>query len=289
MFAAMILATVTPLASPLPAIDAKADALLAAARAYVARRVFPATLSYRVAIALTDEHGRSVSRTYESGYDAVRDVVYTHAVSDEENAHPFTPRGTNVVVGFSASTSTGSTGTSVRVNKPADLPDVLGVPMLSPTYAFGLSHESAPVSDDESSSLQVIGRVNAGSRAYYASYIGDEVIDGETCAHLRLLPAYHPERLRLRELWVAADGAPVAAVTHGNFTSRPWDGLDWLITFERDGSALYVRSETTEQSVRIDKSRHGVVSVTFQDISADDVRKRFLLSIEPGNPVTEPH
>ena len=274
----------------IPAVDEKADLLLSTARAYVSRHSSVAHVSYRVVVSLTSGNAIVSRRTYDSAFDGASRVVYANSISEEEPNHPIVPHGINVVISASASTSTGSTGgTGISLGRPLDEKDVIGAPVLTPSYFFGLARPPEPQADALGGSLRTIVQTKVVNREYYASYLGDETVAGEPCAHLRLISVTHPEKHRLREVWVASDGAPLQAIIHGNFTTRPWDGLDWTITFRRDAAALFIDSETTQESVRIDKLRKGRVSISFQDVIADAEDNRFLLHLEPYNAVREPN
>jgi hypothetical protein len=262
------------------------EAVFAAARSYVTARSYPSRLVYHIVVKLNGADGHESTRTYDSAYDGAKDIVYTHSISEEEAAQPYVPRGIDVLVGFGVSSGTGSTGASIPLNRPGDDKDVLGVPMLAPTYAFGLGRQKPVTVLD--SGLPIIGSVSTNVHDYDVTYIGEEAVGGETCSHIKVVPTHSPDRLRLRELWIASDGAPLKIVTHGNFTSTPWDGVDWIITFRRAGTALYVDTEHTRDAVRVDRYRSGRVTLCFRDIVSAPFDSRFIINLTPRNTVREP-
>src|ERR1700682_5643005 len=104
--------------------------------------------------------------------------------------------------------------------------------MVTATYWLELGRGMMP-ERLSSGSLREIGRVATKPADYTVSYRGVETIAGEPCLHVGLVPRTGTPRSRLRELWVAvADGAPLRARVRGNFSTGPWDGIDWTITFK---------------------------------------------------------
>jgi len=272
-------------AGPADCTGACASALLQSARSFVASRKYPARIAYEVRVTLRKPNGIEETRTYRSAYDVARNVVYTKSISIEEQAAPVTPRGTNVAIGFLSN----GIGSRLLLGRPASDPDVIGVPLLSPTYAFGLGRGTVARPAVAPGDLAEIGHVTTTSADYEVTYLDDDDVAGEPCRHLSLVPRSPSPKARLREMWVAqSDGAPLKARLHGNFTSRPWDGLTWTVTFRRAGDALYIGSETTEQIVRIDGHREGRVAVEFRNVAEKEFQNEFLLNLIPRHAVREP-
>jgi hypothetical protein len=272
-------------AAPADCTEQCAQEILQAARSFVSSRRYPARLQYNVRVTLRKADSTDEPQTYRSAYDAANNVVYVKSISVEETAHPVRATGTNLAIGFSLQ---GMELFRASLGRPASDPDILGVPLVTPTYSFGLGRgtisERAP-----SSSLREIGRVATKSAEYTASYRGVETIAGEPCLHVGLLPRTSTPRSRLRELWVAvADGAPLKAQVRGNFSTGPWNGIDWTITFKRFGEALYLDAEITDNPVRLSKAREGRVVVEFLDIAERDFHRDFLASIAPMRAAREP-
>jgi hypothetical protein len=281
-----------------PCDEACAQAILRSARAFVGSRSIPPEIEYDVEVRLLRPDGGSDDRTFHAGYVARDRTIYARAISNEEAAHPVTPHGVTVKVGLQISIPTaGGIGTdaapitrtfSRTLSRPASDPNVLGTPFLTPTYAFGLGRPSVATSIADGG-LRTIGQTESGIREYDARYIDDEMIGGELAHHIALAPRRRSPQARVRELWVAVrDGAPLQARIHGNFTSAPWDGLDWTVTFRRDGDALYLVAETTVSDVELPWKRHGRVDVDFLAIKEGDVRRDFLVRLVPGGAIFEP-
>lgn len=267
--------------SPLPCDNACAKAIVQSARSFVSTRTYPAGIGYDVRVALHKQSGAEDTRTYHSAYDFTNGVFYVKSISAEEDAHPYVPHGTDVVISFG--------GFGKKLGRPGSDPDVLGVPELSPTYLFGLRRAvSAPT--ESNSTLSTIGRISANTAEYEVAYVGDEDIANEPCAHIRLVPIRLSPNSRLRDLWVArSDDAPLMARTQGNFTAGPWDGMDWTIHFRRDGNALYIVSEETETEVVLKQPmRQGRVIVSFERLTSIDPFRGFLFSQPPRKAVREP-
>lgn len=66
--------------------------------------------------------------------------ILVSSISQEEVANPSTPRGTDFSIHFylAGGRGSGTSDTSISVGRPASSADVLGVPILTPTYMFGL-------------------------------------------------------------------------------------------------------------------------------------------------------
>jgi hypothetical protein len=143
-------------------------------------------------------------------------------------------------------------GQTVNVT-PRDQYDVLGVPLLSPAYSFGLRPES-PISKDQRgtapTSLKTIASVTAVRHDYDVYYAGEETIDGAACYVLMLMPRREPAVFRLRKLWVdELTFETHQALLDGNFTAGPGPSLPWLVRFTNIAGATYIKDETAAAPV----------------------------------------
>ncbi len=258
----------------------------ARARGYWAAQRYPRYLSYRVQISGGLPAG-SVTNTYASFADTLADVVHVRATSAEKAAHPYVPHGTNVSVTlkvsytrhpklFSGPGADGDDGDihvskTVRVTQ-AQQQDILGVPLLTPAYSFGLRPDDVQARATTASrapGLKTIAAVTASRRDYDIRYDGLQTLEGVACYHLALTPLRDPAHLRLRELWIDTQTfATRQARVQGNFTAGPSPTLAWTIRFTGHDGALYIQSEDAAQPVHYLGRTYAGVRVTFDDVQA---------------------
>lgn len=270
---------------------------------------YPRYLSYSVVIS-GDGAAGTVTNTYASFADTIGDTVNVHATSVEEAAHPYVPRGANVNVNlkvsytrhpelFSPPIAEGDNGDiyvskTVRVTKREQF-DLLGVPLLSPTYSFGLRPNDAAQRNASAApqpGLKTIASMTAVRRDYDVVYTGVEAVDGTSCYHLTLTPRRDPARFRLRGLWIGEQSyATRQALVQGNFTAGPGPALPWLIHFAEIDNATYVTREDAVHPVRYLGRTYSRVSVAFSAISpaaAPDVTWSLTLFKTSGDVLREP-
>lgn len=301
MFSSLLFAAA--LASPDP------YALYARARDRWAQQSYPRYLSYSVVIS-GDATAGAVTNSYASFVDTVSNTINVRATSVEEAAHPYVPHGANVNVKlkvsytrhpklFSPPSVDGDDGDihvsqTVRVTK-RDQFDLLGVPLLSPTYSFGLRPDEAlepKVSTTAPPGLKTIASITAVRRDYDIAYGGVEPIEGSACFRLTLTPRRDPSHFRLRELWIDAQSyATRQALVQGNFTAGPAPALPWLIHFAEIDNATYITREDALRPVRYLGRTYRNVSVSFtglQPAAAPDVTWRLALFTTSGDVLREP-
>ncbi|HEY1653492.1 MAG TPA: hypothetical protein VGF86_00085 [Candidatus Tumulicola sp.] len=248
-------------------------ALFLRARSAVSSARYPDKLDYTIAIAGVDgatpreNHYRASARPAE-------DVVDVAPLSVEQAAQPPpVPHGFNVTLNISISGGRGSgVGTYViPLGRPAASPDLLGVPLLTPTYSFGLARW-APKHDfaTAESPLPVIAVVSTGARDYSVTLVDEPVLDGSPTYHLKLVALRSPKVNRLRELWAGeSDYLPRKAVVAGNFTLAPLVDVPWTIDFSVIAGAPFVSRETADAPLYMPHRR----VVRDATISFDDVRE----------------
>ena len=255
-----------------------AYAIFQRARSAVTAAAYPRRLDYTVAISGYDGD-RFRENHYRASYKASSGEVLEEPISDEELAAPSTPHG--VKVRF-AVTLYGVVGIVIPLGRPPPSADVIGVPLLSPTYAFGLPYTrfaSVKSEDPEAADLKTIAIVSASSRDYAATLLDTPLLDGVPTYHLQLTPLRKPKVNRLRELWVGEDDyLPREAVVAGNFTTAPLTDVPWTISFALFDGAPVIASEKAGATLYLSHRR--VVrdaTIAFQDFH------------EPsGSPVGEP-
>ncbi len=260
-------------------------AIYAQARARWQSQSYPAFLTYRVTISGADGTG-TVTNTYGSSTDTATNAIAVTATSVEESAHPYTPHGVTLQSKISISyagkpvlgkaPSVDPTGI-VHVSRVMPISnqqqyDLLGVPVLSPTYSFGLAPAGAPSrSAAQAVRLQTvlptIASVIAVRRDYVIRYEGLESIDGIACYHLALAALRDPATFRLRALWIEKDSYYTRrALVQGNFTQGPGPRLPWLVRFNRSGPLIYIADETAVGTVKYLGHVYANVTVRFSDV-----------------------
>lgn len=239
------------------------------ARSAVSSATYPRRIDYTVAISGFDGD-RFRENHYRASY--LRDgTILEDPISDEELAapptvpHGFTIRIQGIVIG----------------RQPAS-PDLIGVPLLAPTYAFGLRFpQTSGTSEPDSSGAPIptIAIVSTASRAYAVTLLDEPLLDGRLTYHLQLTPLRKPSVNRLRELWVDAnDDLPRKAVVAGNFTTAPLTGVPWTISFGLFDGVPVIEREVA--GAIIHAPHHRVlrdVSVAFESVREPD-----------GSPIGEP-
>ena len=149
------------------------------------------------------------------------------------------------------SNETGATILSGPISRPSPPTDLLGIPELAPTYAFGLRPGFRLATTTLGAGPTVIGRVGARTTFYKITVVGTEAVEDLETIHLRFEPLREPRRYRLRDLWVSStDYWPAQARVFGNFTVEPEMSVPWLVRFVRINGATYVASETAAGRLR---------------------------------------
>lgn len=248
---------------------------------------YPSFLSYTVAVDVT-ERGVAKSRHYHLTYDAQNNLIDVNPVSDEEQAAP--PQPTGFIVHLKTLRQNHAV-IDKKVGNPGDAVDFLGIPKISPTYAFGLNSDAEtagepdsgalvaqirkeyndPVplqkaaQESQSGALKTIAAVSTRTRAYDIASDGMEAVDGHVCYKLRLTPNRDPQRLRLRELWIDSQTYQTRQLlSAGNFTGA---GSEWLVHFAEVDGAMYIASEDAVGSVGVGPHRYEKAAVSFEDIA----------------------
>ncbi|HEY1428838.1 MAG TPA: hypothetical protein VGF18_04655, partial [Candidatus Tumulicola sp.] len=227
-------------------------AIFSQARAAVTAARYPERIDYTIHVSGYDgsvpraNHYLAVDRV--DGQD-----LKVAAISAEEKAAPPTPRGVNV--SFDAAICFMLCEVvHIPMGRPVASQDLLGVPMLTPAYAFGLQypltrHDRTQL-DPSQAGLPVIAVVSTQAREYDIAFMGSQTIDGTDSYGLRLTPRRNPKSNRLRELWVGAvDHLPRRATVAGNFTVAPLTDVPWTIDFTVIDGAPYIRDERADATL----------------------------------------
>jgi hypothetical protein len=205
--------------------------------------------------------------------------VRVEGISDEEQAAPHDARGVNFKLSLSIGWNTGAGGQSESATADAHRkeasPDYPGIPLISPSYLFGLTPAHADASKAiplGTSRLPTIATVTAVDRVYVVSLVGTESLGALYAYHLHLSPTSHPERYRIRELWVDVYTYQVVQLeTQGNFRDAPMSNVPWLVRFQNVGGNIYIQSETALQPLVFHHDRtFSTASISFDDIRGAD-------------------
>jgi len=213
-----------------------ADAIFSRARDAASMQRCQARLEYIIVVA-ADIDGRVEENHFRASYLYDLDYLHVNAFSREEQQHPYVPHGSNIVVApFGIELIGLSRALTTKINHDGPPLDLLGVPVLKPSYTFGLKRASQgspqPQDTQPPSGLRVIGSTSALLRDYAVELVAVEKYEGDEAYHLRLTPLHEPRRYRLRELWVDASSyAVLQIVTNGNFGEGPPTKSKWVTTY----------------------------------------------------------
>jgi hypothetical protein len=266
-----------------------AYALFLHARSAVTAAQYPQRIDYTIAVTGLDGQ---IPRTnhYRADTDVTTNEVRVFSMSEEELAAPApVPHGFNVNLSAFLCGGRCETG-SVTVHEPVGPAprafDLIGVPKLSPVYAFGLAfpHYGGSSTIAEST-LPTIAVVSTKTRDYDVAIVDTPSIDGIPTYHLRLTPLRKPKDNRLRELWIGVtDYLPRRAVVSGNFTLAPLVDVPWTIDFVVRDGAPYVAREAAGATLYLPHRR--VVrdaAIAFENVDESDGSFLHRPLIEPEN------
>jgi hypothetical protein len=224
-------------------------ALFSQTRSAVSSARYPERIDYTIDVSGYDG---SVAKTnhYQAIDHVETQMLKVGAISAEEKTAPPTPHGVDVK--FVAGICFGLCwGIAVPVGRPVASQDLLGVPLLTPAYTFGmqypLTRRAASQADAEVEELPVIAVVATQTRDYTIDFVDDETIDDTPVYHLHLTPLRNPKTNRLRELWAGVDDhLPRRATVAGNFTIAPLVDVPWTIDFTVVDGAPYIQRERAD-------------------------------------------
>lgn len=231
-----------------PAVDAWS--IFAHTRSAVTGVQYPWRLDYTIAVSGLDGE-KPVADHYRASCDLSDGTIKLFPISDEQlAAPPPVPHGFNV----SISIAFYGGGFTIPVGHPAPYQDLIGEPLIAPTYMFGLRYSGVPYNvkpvGNEPTTLPVIATVSTQNRDYAVTLAGTAVLDGVAVYDLQLKPLRKPKDNRLRELWVGtSDYLPRKAVVAGNFTTAPLVDVRWTIDFTVANGTPYVTREAAQQTL----------------------------------------
>jgi hypothetical protein len=264
--------------------------LFAHARAAVSSARYPASVDYTIAISGLDgqtpraNHYRAYSRPAEG-------IIDVAPVSAEEEAHPIVVHGINFALTATVCggrCETGSATVSEPVGRAPDSADLVGVPIIEPTYAFGLKYPEArgQPQTEEASKLPTIAIVATQTHDYDVTLVDEPLVDGTPTYHLRLKALRKPHDNRLRELWIGqSDYLPRRAVVAGDFTIAPLVDVPWTIDFGVTAGCPYIADEKAQATLFL-AHRHVVQNAVIafenvRDAGDDSFFHRPLIQYDP--------
>ncbi|HEY3674812.1 MAG TPA: hypothetical protein VGK84_02355 [Candidatus Tumulicola sp.] len=256
-------------------------AIYAQAQAYWLAQRYPQQLQYRVVVRILEAGKERVER-YESRYDASSDAIDVNPVSDYERDNPVRPSGLNIgILGY-------------RIGKPLPQVDFLGVPVLAPTYTFGMASfvpapEPTPFNSEAlvneirreyndpnprvtptptpPAEPPVIAVVVAAHRNYAITFAGAETIAGHPCYHLRLRAVRDPGKYRLRDLWIDQGTTATWRLAVGsNFLTGPGTKIPWTVDFVEINGVQYIDQETAAVPMSVAGEIYTQTVVGFENV-----------------------
>jgi len=255
-----------------PAVNAWS--IFAHARSAVTSVQYPWRVDYTIAISGLDG-AKPESDHYRGTCEPSDGSIKVFPMSDEQlRAPPPVPHGFNASLTLGICFA-GCGGVRIPVGHPAPYQDLIGQPLIAPTYMFGLRYRGIPYNIKPvgtESALPVIATVSTKDRDYEVSLLGDEALEGVDTYHLQLLPLRKPRDNRLRELWVGRnDYLPRRAVLAGNFTVAPLVDVPWTVDFSVINGTPFVTRESTGETLYL--AHHRVVRdavIAFENINEPD-------------------
>ena len=246
------------------------------ARSAVTSAQYPRRLTHTIAVSGLDSQ-TPVADHYRASADPDDRAIRILPISDEQlAAPPPVPHGMNVSISIGLCIAKGGCGgVQIPVGHRAPYQDLLGQPLLEPTYMFGLRYRAmraAASSPQADSSLRVIAVVSSRTRDYRVSLIDSPLLEGVPTYHLGLTPLRKPKDNRLRELWIgSSDYLPRKAIVSGNFTLAPLVDVPWTVDFSILDGAPYITRESAVDTLYL--AHHRVVreaAIAFEDIREPD-------------------
>jgi len=261
--------------------------IFARARQVWTAQRYPDYMTYTVAVDVI-EKGVEKTRHYHLAFDSVSGKIAVNPVSDEEVATPADPTGINFHLQPKRAFHTLY---DKRVGNPGEAVDYLGVPMIAPTYSFGMASpgtDSEPPGSDAlvaqirkefndptpaaktqaavtDPHVRTIASVTSYVRRYTITLAGIDSVQGSDCYHLLLQPNRDPQKLRLREVWVDTQTFETRQlVSAGNFTGSR---VPWRITFGDLNGEQYITSETALATVGVGDHHYERATISFEAIA----------------------
>jgi hypothetical protein len=274
------------------------DAIFSRVRDVVSEQACPKRIEYEIIVS-ANVNARLEQNHFRATYLADEDYLHVSSFSEEEGENPYVPHGTNVLIKPIVPLVGLSEALTEKMNHDGPPVDLLGVPMLSPTFTFGLARRGAATDRPERnvepspSGFKIIGSAESVARDYRVSLLGVEPYDRGQAYHLALSPERDPKKFRLRELWVDTESfALLKIVSAGNFNQGPALGARWLTTFQTLDDCRVVDREIALDPLDYGRGReYSDTTVSFEILRKPEAYKQPLLIFRkpPGDDdLTEP-
>lgn len=276
------LSTACGMSSGASTAELDANHIFERAQQYWMAQRYPRATDYLIYVR-TIRSGRAEERHYRARWMSLSNAVSVDAVSIEERAHPYIPPP-----GFDVSFFGLHLGHVGGPNEGKGTNgDLIGVPVLSPAYRFGIVPYVPPAAPSASDIVQEI-RARYGdpddqkvsdlaskqgtktiASAYASNYaialVGEERRQGHADYHLSLTPLRDPALHRLRDMWVdTATFATDAVRVSGNFVDPGASSVPWMIVFKSVDGVRYIDRETTEKPI---PHWYDSIAIEFQHIA----------------------
>ena len=261
------------------------DVIFSRARDVISEQVCPRRIEYEIVVS-ANVNDRVEQNHFRATYLTDEDYLHVSSFAEEEQETPYVPHGTNIRVTSPVAPLLGlSRALTEKVDHDGPPVELLGVPMLSPTFSFGLSRSAAATDQSERngasspSGLKIIGSAQSVARDYRVSLLAVEPYDRGRAYHLALSPERDPKTYRLREMWVDTESfAVLKLMTAGNFDHGPSLHARWLTTFQTFDDCRIVDTETALDALDYGRGRHYVnTMVSFDILRAPDADAQPLL------------
>ncbi len=236
-----------------PTLPSAVDVLFARAVSVIENDARSAYATYTVVVTITTDDRRVVS-SWQTTEDVRHAIVLASSFSEQEQANPTTPHGSNIVArrriqlsaprNLDPSVDAPNLTLKSKPVNPGRTGDLVGPVALAVDQNFGLTRPRAyRVANDErtiaagADELTLIGRTGTAAPRYRVALLDT---DGAV-AHLELTPLRDPYHNRLRELWLDTKTAYAReAIVAGVGDRAPFDRARWHVTFERREGATFV-------------------------------------------------
>lgn len=262
--------------------------IFANAKAYWVAQRYPEHVQYTIAVT-ANAGDKPVARHYSAWWIASSNRMTIDPVSAEERADPYRPApGVNIYIPFVrypvASIGGPRNGTGINT-------DIVGVPMLTPNFAFGIAPYVPPqkktpaqivgeirakfhdplsaerIKKLPASLLPTIAVVSVGTQRYVISLLDMEPYGNHQDYHLKLKPLGDPWHFRLRQMWIDSSTFATDKIEQdGNFTATVATKVPWTVTFHDVNGARYIDTESETAYLGKGKGALHDVSFAFENV-----------------------
>jgi hypothetical protein len=261
------------------------DEIFSRARDVISEQTCPKRIEYEIVVSAT-VNKRIEQNHFRATYLSDEDYLHVSSFSEEEQEKPYVPHGTNVLISSPVAPLIGlSRALTEKIDHDVPPEDLLGVPMLTPTYTFGLARSAAasnqpqPNVESPPSGFNIIGSARAVARDYRISLVAVEPYGRAQAYHLSLSPERDPKKFRLREMWVDTESfALLKIITAGNFNQGPSLNAKWLTSFQTLDECRIVDREAALDTLDYGRGRqYDNTTVSFDILNTPEAYKQPIL------------